>query len=409
MTKIALLSIFLFFTNIAQSETSEELADKCKSGDQVSCVTGYMQQEFIKECESNVFSSCAAVGVRKQYDENDIINAVYFYRKGCNGGYLEACNLLGDLYADKTTIAHSYFSAYETYKLNCQNNHLISCTKQALLLKNGKGIRLDKKLAFSLLEKACNGNERVGCFNLAIFYENGDSIKTNKAKATDLFGKSCDLNYEDGCTNYARLIQLGNKQSPIENQSISKNKDKEPTYDDLLECAAISYVGTAIFIPLEELDNIPELTSDLKLLITEQQLNFKKASDAFALRGEFFRELYLSLSSNKNYSNKDYYDKLEGKLGVIKIGIILESDYNKTFKMYNKCEKYIEEINKMKSNVKEKNFDKSIIKFFKENKIKNYELTDKQILSLQIASINWKHNGFLTWNSLKDYADKKSK
>jgi TPR repeat protein len=408
MIKIALISIFFFFINIAHSQTSEELAEKCKSEDQV-CITWYMQQEFRKECESNKYSSCVTVGVRMQFIENEPINAAYFYSKGCEGGYLDSCNYLGELYEIENTVIHSYFDAYKIYKLNCQNNHLKSCTKQALLLKNGKGIRLDKKLAISLLEKACNGNEVIGCFNLAIFYENGDSIKTNKTKATDLFGKSCDLNYEDGCTNYARLIQLGIKQSPIENQSISKNQDKETTYDDLLECAAISYVGTAIFVPLEELDKIPELTSDLKLLISEQQLNFKSASDAFAARGEFYRELYLSLSSNKNYSNKDYYDKLEGKLGVLKIGIIIEKDYNKTFKMYNKCEKYIEEINKIKNNVKEKDFEKSIIKLFKENKIKNRKLTDKQIISLKIASINWKHNGFLTWNSLKDYADKKSK
>jgi hypothetical protein len=407
MKKIALISIILFLSNIAQGQTSQELTEKCKSGEQFSCITVYMQQELAKECESNIYSSCSAIGVRSQFIDKDIVNALNFYRKGCNGGYLEACNLLGELHEDKTTIAHSYFDAYETYKINCQNNHLKSCTKQAILLKNGKGTRLDKKLAMSLFEKACNGNEVEGCFNLAIFYENGDGIKTNKTIATDLFGKSCDLKYADGCSNYARLIQLGNKPSSMNNQINDKNKKAETIYDDLLDCAAISYIGTAVFIPIEELNNISELPNDIKLLISEQQINFKTASDSFSMRAEFFRELYLFLSPNKNYTNKDYTDMIERKLVLIKTGIVQGKDYSEIYIKYNKCVKYIDEIKKIKKNVKENDLERSIVKFLNENKIINYKITDKQLLSMKIASINWKHSGFLTWNTLKGNLERK--
>ncbi len=87
----------------------------------------------------------------------------------CDGGDIDACLYLGDLY---------YI---------------------------GEGVKQNYQKASELLEKTCNGGDPYGCNNLGILYEGGYGVRQNYAIAKEYYGKACDLGDKKGCDEYKRL------------------------------------------------------------------------------------------------------------------------------------------------------------------------------------------------------------
>jgi TPR repeat protein len=94
--------------------------------------------------------------------------ALRLYNKACNGGYIDACAFIGDMYI---------------INKNIQNIP--------------KGI--------AILDKACEDDSTYACRTLGYTYYYGNKVKQDKAKSINYFSKACKLNDKNSCNTIQKV------------------------------------------------------------------------------------------------------------------------------------------------------------------------------------------------------------
>jgi hypothetical protein len=150
--------------------------------------------ELKMSCQKDHFESCGQLGVHYRDKENDLNQAIPFYKKACQGGRSGSCVHLSSIFSDKIP---DPAKRLKYAKLACDLNEPIGC------LLAGLSISVDKfqeEEASSLFLKACELKNGEGCF---YFGENLEADANYDAtilqRANDFFKKGCDLKNEPSC------------------------------------------------------------------------------------------------------------------------------------------------------------------------------------------------------------------
>ena len=128
-------------------------------------------------------------------------------QKACDGGNLQDCKRLGDMYrrshleeADAKSAA-LYQKALPFYQKACDGGDAKRCGDLSTMYFDGLGVSKDLAKAVLLEKKACDGGDTGECLGLGDLYEGGvpGILPKDGAKAVALYQKACDDWYWVGC------------------------------------------------------------------------------------------------------------------------------------------------------------------------------------------------------------------
>ncbi len=138
---------------------------------------------------------------QKRYSE-----AASLAERACDGGSMEGCSQLGDLYAFGDGIAQDYAQAASLYRKACDGGGAEGCYSLGWLYDQGHGVTQDSAQAHSLFNRACDGGNMDGCYGLGTDYEFGTGVAHDQARALSLFQKACDGGSRIACARL-KLLQ----------------------------------------------------------------------------------------------------------------------------------------------------------------------------------------------------------
>lgn len=126
------------------------------------------EERFEVLCSEGNSTACFKMGERYRTVERDEKNALKFYEKACDAGYMTGCTNGGILLAKKST-------------------------------PYSKGFKQARKM----FDKACEAGEDPSCFNLGTLnYKEG-----RQKKAIKYYKKACGMGNQGGCAKEKRLLR----------------------------------------------------------------------------------------------------------------------------------------------------------------------------------------------------------
>lgn len=134
------------------------------------------------------------------YQAKDYPQAFKFFTKACDGGFIEACNDLGQLYEEGKGVKQNGAKALKLYAKACESGIGSGCANVGKMYDLGLvGVVKDYTKARSYYAKACELNHSGACSNLGVLHNLGKGGKQDSTKALYLYKKACDLDFGLGC------------------------------------------------------------------------------------------------------------------------------------------------------------------------------------------------------------------
>jgi TPR repeat protein len=138
----------------------------------------------------------------------DLVRAVAFYERSCDGGYAPGCTQLGNAYTSGVDpeVPWDPERALAAYERACAAGDARGCTIVAKTLEGAgdvpesvvRRVPRDLKRAASLYQKACDLGAMPGCLRLAEMYEGGLGVPKDAARA-GLYARACEGGVTDAC------------------------------------------------------------------------------------------------------------------------------------------------------------------------------------------------------------------
>jgi hypothetical protein len=113
---------------------------------------------YQKACEQGNLLSCTSLGTLYQ-NIKKYAEARTYFNQACEGKLYDACNYLGDLYAQGLGGPQDKQKAIELYQNACEQGNLSSCTSLGSIYKDAK----KKDEARKYYQKACDGKVTEAC------------------------------------------------------------------------------------------------------------------------------------------------------------------------------------------------------------------------------------------------------
>ncbi len=172
-----------------------------------------------KACDGGFADGCAELGrtMLVEAEEPDIDKqakaALAVLTKGCNGGSAMACDVAGDIHADKDYRIVNIPLAVKAYDRGCDLGRGIACWSLSELYFNGTGMPKDPDKGLFYLNKACQGGDAGECDGLADVYGKGSyGVTQDLEKAYKASTRACTLDV-DYCEPAAKHALAAGKES----------------------------------------------------------------------------------------------------------------------------------------------------------------------------------------------------
>lgn len=251
-------------TTILSSEI-QSYTNLCNTGDSIGCYKlgrAYYRGDGIakditkgmellnKSCDANYGKACSYIGITYQFSRpNELDKMEAYYLKACSAGDAEPCGNLGYLYSRGLYVKKDEIKGMDFLKKGCDGGYTQACINLTGIYKpsNGEDYRdvIEKNL--QLLSKACDAGDASGCMKLGqskdgflkaskLFmqscengnaqacntlgelYERGQGITQDRAKAESMYGMSCELDPEFQCYHLGERYEKG--------KGVERNHDK---------------------------------------------------------------------------------------------------------------------------------------------------------------------------------------
>ena len=163
-------------------------------------------------CDGGNMEGCYYLGElyeNGQGGAQDFALARTVFQKACDGGNMESCDNLGKLYENGQGGAQDYALARWVYQKACDGGNVEICDNLGKLYENGQGGAQDYALARTVFQKACDGGNMESCDNLGKLYENGQGGAQDYALAYTVYVKACDGGNMESCDNLGKLYENG--------------------------------------------------------------------------------------------------------------------------------------------------------------------------------------------------------
>jgi TPR repeat protein len=142
-------------------------------------------------CDGSYAPACTELGLTVTAGKQAELGVKYFIR-GCDGGHLEACYTLGEMYDTGYHVVQDATKAVSLYTKACEGNIAGACTELGVSYANGEGVAKDLTRAMGLFERACTAGNLRGCSNLAVALYSGTNVPKDEARAVTLWTRACD-------------------------------------------------------------------------------------------------------------------------------------------------------------------------------------------------------------------------
>ncbi len=120
--------------------------------------------------------------------------AIYYYRRGCDGGNALGCNNLGVLFDHgKHGVTRDTVRAMKLFQRACKGKSAIACSNLGLGYRKGRGLKRDLRRAQRLFVTACDGKGSAGCRHAGWGVLRGHGPKRDWRAALGYFIRGCDL------------------------------------------------------------------------------------------------------------------------------------------------------------------------------------------------------------------------
>ena len=126
-------------------------------------------------------------GVPKDYKE-----AIKWYMKAANQGYIEAQYNLGLLYMKGKGVPQDYKEAFKWYTEAANQGHELAQYNLALIYYEGKGVSRNYEEAIKWYTEAANQGHELAQYNLALMYKKGEGVSPNYQEAIKWFMKAAE-------------------------------------------------------------------------------------------------------------------------------------------------------------------------------------------------------------------------
>jgi uncharacterized protein len=168
-----------------------------------------------RECEGGSPHACVELG--SKYDSGDGVptdpeRALSYYRKACDGGAGDGCELAAATIQDKDKAGAEalYRRAFELYRAGCDAGDGEACGDLGVVYENGRaGVTRDLGRAAELYARGCEKGSSDACFFLGTAYDTGQGVAHSAVDAARSYERSCELNDPDACGMAANYFDDG--------------------------------------------------------------------------------------------------------------------------------------------------------------------------------------------------------
>ncbi|MCA9668463.1 MAG: sel1 repeat family protein [Myxococcales bacterium] len=134
--------------------------------------------------------------LKKQHAKIEV--ALGLFERGCDGGSLPACVLLGMAYRDGDVVLPKPEAAQRLLTKACTSRHVGGCVALGELYQ-GRGRVGDLSAATVYFRRACLLGYGRGCAKLAEAYRTGRGVDADKRRARSLRERACKLGDRGSC------------------------------------------------------------------------------------------------------------------------------------------------------------------------------------------------------------------
>lgn len=170
-----------------------------------------------KGCDAGYAQACEKLGERYRTGshglEKSMDKALEYYNKLCDMGHGFMCFAIGASYWEGKELPQSTETAIDYFRRGCELNNPLACAAiqeirdKELRKKEQEQREEQRKQQLAQWETQCNKNDAEACFHLG---NNFNSYKGDYQKANTLLAKSCELGYGEGCYKLAENYKQGN-------------------------------------------------------------------------------------------------------------------------------------------------------------------------------------------------------
>jgi hypothetical protein len=175
----------------------------------------------------------------------------------------------------------------------------------------------------------------------------------------------------------------------------ANNKNNIESLDELIKCSALSYIGTAIYIPPEFDEKIKNFDEDHKKILKDNESNFKLASDASKRNAELYKGYF-------NILNHDVYDiKFNDRLyqHLMRYKKLVVADINNSSVLaedHVRCLSHSKSVAKLKNSPHDYGWKKHVLSEIHKTLAKKYNYTEDHDGMFALAAVHWGHFGYIT-------------
>ena len=170
-----------------------------------------------KGCDGGFAEACTELG-RSMLPDTDLPDVekqsravLAILNKACNAGSGRGCDIAGDILSDKDYKVYDMAATIKIWDRGCNLGYGTSCWSLSEVYFKGEGVPKDANMGISLLNKACQGGNSDECNSLARVYEVGKhGVTVDLDKALRANRRACELD-PGYCTNAAKTAQKAGK------------------------------------------------------------------------------------------------------------------------------------------------------------------------------------------------------
>ena len=174
---------------------------------------------FERACAASDACGCLDVSVvlGSRRDRPSLTRAAELMRRGCEGGFVHACAVLGmdergglrvadggpDILQKDPVAGHALVTRA------CDAQDAFGCFAAAANLLVGRGVQQSTGEAVRRLDQACAGGIGVGCSMVGFARLDGRGVAKSPTEAGQLFARACSLGHAVGCFASAQMYREG--------------------------------------------------------------------------------------------------------------------------------------------------------------------------------------------------------
>ncbi|XP_065069795.1 cytochrome c oxidase assembly factor 7-like [Rhopilema esculentum] len=171
-----------------------------------------LRELLTHDCNRGKKEGCHELGEFYQVVEQNVEEAKNIFKTNCEErNHAHSCFSLGYLFF--TAKEKDIVKALKYFERGCNGDSIGSCNNAGMIYQSGhekSNIKMDMDKAIGNFDKACTGGHRLGCFNLSCIYLTGkNGAKKDLPRAFELSLKACELGHPWACANVSRMYKMG--------------------------------------------------------------------------------------------------------------------------------------------------------------------------------------------------------